>query len=131
MVTPCCWLQRPSHRACSTAQRGICPLLHFAPVGMIAQGPLVWAVNKDLPVSGLPDLIALARQRPGALNYGSAGVGGVNHLVLESLKARTGTFIVHIRTAASRQRPWMPSPGSCSWSRAPSPRWHRTSGRAA
>jgi tripartite-type tricarboxylate transporter receptor subunit TctC len=75
---------------------GYDPLLHFAPVGMIAQGPLVGAVNKDLPVSGLPDLIALARQRPGALNYGSAGVGGVNHLVLESLKARTGTFIVHI-----------------------------------
>lgn len=38
----------------------------------------------------------MARKRPGALNYGSAGAGGVNHLVLELLKARTGTFITHI-----------------------------------
>lgn len=75
---------------------GYDPLASFVPVGMIAQGPLVWAVNRDVPASTLPELVALARQRPGALNYGSAGVGGINHLVLESLKARTGTFITHI-----------------------------------
>lgn len=75
---------------------GYDPLVSFVPVGMIAQGPLVWAANKDLPANTLPELIALARQRPGALNYGSAGVGGINHLVLESLKARTRTFITHI-----------------------------------
>ena len=75
---------------------GYDPLAGFTPVGMIAQGPLVWAVNKDLPVNTLPELVALARQQPGRLNYGSAGVGGVNHLVLESLKARTRTFITHI-----------------------------------
>ena len=75
---------------------GYHPLESFTPVGMIAQGPLVWAANRDLPANTLPELIALARQRPGQLNYGSAGVGGVNHLVLESLKARTGTFITHI-----------------------------------
>ena len=75
---------------------GYDPLAGFAPVGMIAQGPLVWAVNKDLPVDTLPELVALARQQPGRLNYGSAGVGGVNHLVLESLKARTRIFIIHI-----------------------------------
>ena len=75
---------------------GYDPLDSFAPVGMIAQGPLVWAVHKDLPVNTLPELVALARQQPGRLNYGSAGVGGVNHLVLELLKARTRTFITHI-----------------------------------
>lgn len=75
---------------------GYHPLTGFAPVGMIAQGPLVWAANNALPANTLPELVALARQRPGALNYGSAGVGGVNHLVLESLKARTGTFVTHI-----------------------------------
>lgn len=75
---------------------GYDPLASFAPVGMIAQGPLVWAVNKDVPANTLPELVALARQQPGALNYGSAGVGGINHLVLESLKARTRTFITHI-----------------------------------
>jgi tripartite-type tricarboxylate transporter receptor subunit TctC len=75
---------------------GYDPLASFAPVGMIAQGPLVWAVGNAVPANTLPELVALARQRPGALNYGSAGVGGINHLVLESLKARTGTFITHI-----------------------------------
>jgi tripartite-type tricarboxylate transporter receptor subunit TctC len=72
------------------------PLRQFAPVGMIASGPLVWAANTKLPANNMKELIALARQKPGALNYGSAGAGGVNHLVLESLKARTGTFITHI-----------------------------------
>nr|MCU0926474.1 tripartite tricarboxylate transporter substrate-binding protein [Hydrogenophaga sp.] len=56
---------------------GYDPLAGFTPVGMIAHGPLVWAVNKDLPVNTLPELVALARQQPGRLNYGSAGVGGV------------------------------------------------------
>lgn len=75
---------------------GYDPVRNFAPVGMIASGPLVWAVNKDLPVSNLRELVALARQKPGALNYGSAGEGGINHLVLEMLKERSGSFIVHI-----------------------------------
>lgn len=72
------------------------PLRQFAPVGMIATGPLVWAANANLPVSNMKELVTLARQKPGALNYGSAGAGGVNHLVLELLKSRTGTFITHI-----------------------------------
>ena len=75
---------------------GYDPIASFTPVGMIAHGPLVWAANKDLPANTLPELVALARSQPGRLNYGSAGVGGINHLVLESLKARTGTFITHI-----------------------------------
>lgn len=72
------------------------PLRQFTPVGMIATGPLVWAANNKLPANTMKELVALARQKPGALNYGSAGAGGVNHLVLELLKARTGTFITHI-----------------------------------
>lgn len=72
------------------------PLASFVPVGMIAHGPLVWAANKELPVNNLPELVALAQRQPGRLNYGLAGVGGINHLVLESLKARTRTFITHI-----------------------------------
>ncbi|MES2978418.1 MAG: tripartite tricarboxylate transporter substrate binding protein [Pseudomonadota bacterium] len=72
------------------------PIRQFTPVGMIANGPLVWATNAALPVTNMSGLIALAKQKPGALNYGSAGAGGVNHLVLELLKSRTGTFITHI-----------------------------------
>ena len=75
---------------------GYDPVSHFAPISMIASGPLVWAVNKDLPVRSLQDLIALAKDKPGHLNYGSAGAGGINHLVLEMLKSRSNTHITHI-----------------------------------
>ena len=80
----------------AVAAAGYDPVRQFAPVGMIASGPLVWAVNKDLSVNNLRELVALAKAKPGALNYGSAGSGGINHLVLEMLKNRTGTFITHI-----------------------------------
>jgi len=62
----------------------------------VAQGPLVWACNKDLPVRNLAELAAYAKTRPGQLNYGSAGAGGINHLVLEQFKARAGVSIEHI-----------------------------------
>ncbi|MGS5087386.1 Bug family tripartite tricarboxylate transporter substrate binding protein [Hydrogenophaga sp. A37] len=75
---------------------GYDPIAGFTPVGMFAHGPLVWVASKDLPVNTLAEVVALARSQPGRLNYGSAGVGGINHLVLESLKARTGTYITHI-----------------------------------
>jgi tripartite-type tricarboxylate transporter receptor subunit TctC len=75
---------------------GYDPLRQFVPVGMVATGPLVWAANNKLPANNMRELVALAKRKPGALNYGSAGSGGVNHLVLELLKARTGTFIIHI-----------------------------------
>jgi len=75
---------------------GYDPVGHFAPVSMIASGPLVWAVNKDLPVRSMQELIALAKEKPGYLNYGSAGAGGINHLVLEMLKSRSNSYITHI-----------------------------------
>lgn len=82
--------------AASLPSAGYDPLRDFVPVGMIATGPLVWATNNKLPVRDMREFVALAKRRPGALNYGSAGAGGVNHLVLELLKVRTGTFITHI-----------------------------------
>lgn len=75
---------------------GYDPVRQFAPVGMIASGPLVWAVNKDLPVSNMRDFVQLAKSKPGFFNYGSAGAGGINHLVLEMLKNRAGVFVTHI-----------------------------------
>jgi len=77
-------------------QAGYDPVRGFAPISMVAQGPLLWACQKDLPVANLRELIDYARSRPGRLNYGSAGAGGINHLALEGLKARTGVFITHI-----------------------------------
>lgn len=79
-------LNRPSHD----------PVRDFTPISLIAQGPLLWAARRDLPVRSLGELVAMARQRPGALNYGSAGAGGINHLALELLKAHAGVHITHI-----------------------------------
>lgn len=75
---------------------GYDPVNSFTPISMVAQGPLVWACHKDLPVQNLAELAAYARKRPGQLNYGSAGAGGINHLVLEQFKAHSGVSIVHI-----------------------------------
>ncbi len=82
--------------AASSPSAGYDPIRSFSSVGMIASGPLVWAANNQLPASTMQELVALARNRPGELNYGSAGAGGVNHLVLELLKVKTNTFITHI-----------------------------------
>lgn len=75
---------------------GYDPVGSFTPIGMVAQGPLMWACNKDLPFNTLAELVSYAKTRPGQLNYGSAGAGGINHLVLEQLKANKGVSIVHI-----------------------------------
>jgi tripartite-type tricarboxylate transporter receptor subunit TctC len=75
---------------------GYDPVRSFTPIGLIAQGPLLWAAHSDLQANSLREAIALAKARPGQLNYASAGIGGINHLVLEMLKARTGVSIEHI-----------------------------------
>jgi tripartite-type tricarboxylate transporter receptor subunit TctC len=82
--------------AASLPSAGYDPIKNFTPVGMVASGPLVWATNNATPVKDMKELLSLAKSKPGVLNYGSAGAGGVNHLVLELLKSRTGTFITHI-----------------------------------
>ncbi|MFM7332668.1 MAG: tripartite tricarboxylate transporter substrate binding protein [Brachymonas sp.] len=75
---------------------GYDPIRQFAPVGLIASGPLVWAINKDMQAGNLREFVQLAKTKPGFYNYGSAGAGGINHLVLEMLKNRAGIFVTHI-----------------------------------
>lgn len=82
--------------AASLPTAGYDALKGFAPVAMVATGPLVWAAANNLPANNMKELLDLARQKPGTLNYGSAGAGGVNHLVLEQFKAATGTSITHV-----------------------------------
>ena len=53
-------------------------------------------VPASLPVKSVQELVALARERPGALNYSSAGAGSTQHLAAELFKLRTGTNIVHV-----------------------------------
>jgi tripartite-type tricarboxylate transporter receptor subunit TctC len=82
--------------AAASRNPGYDPLRQFVAVAPVAVGPLVFAVNVDLPAESMGAFLALARQKPGTLNYGSAGTGSVNHLALELLKLRTGTDIVHV-----------------------------------
>lgn len=71
-------------------------LRDFAPVARTAQQPLALVVHPAVPATSVAELVALAKARPGSLNYGSAGNGGISHLVPEMFKTATGTFIVHI-----------------------------------
>ena len=70
--------------------------LAFAPVAIMGIGPLMFVAHPSVPGRDLNEVIAYAKQNPGKLNYGSAGAGGINHLVMELLKQETGTFMVHI-----------------------------------
>ena len=72
------------------------PVKQFAPVALIAAGPLVWIANAQAPFMSMREMIAFARANPGKLAYGSAGAGGVNHLALELFKLKTGTDILHV-----------------------------------
>ncbi len=71
-------------------------LRDFAPVARTAMQPLAIVVNPQVPANTLQEFVALAKKSPGRLNYGSAGNGGISHLVPEMFKSATGTFIVHI-----------------------------------
>ena len=68
----------------------------FVPIGSFGSGTNVLAVNPDLPVHSVQELIALAKQKPGELNYASAGVGSFQHLGGELFKLLAGVDIVHV-----------------------------------
>ena len=71
-------------------------LRDFTPIARTAMQPLALLVTPQLPVSSLKDFVAYAKARPGQVNYGSAGNGGISHLVPEMFKNATGLFMVHI-----------------------------------
>ena len=68
----------------------------FTPIARTAMQPLALLVNPKLPVNTLKEFTDYARTRPGQVNYGSAGNGGISHLVPEMFKSATGLFMVHI-----------------------------------
>jgi tripartite-type tricarboxylate transporter receptor subunit TctC len=68
----------------------------FTPIARTAMQPLALLVNPKLPVSSLKEFMDYTRTRPGQVNYGSAGNGGISHLVPEMFKSATGLFMVHI-----------------------------------
>ena len=72
------------------------PVASFTPIAQIGSGPSVLAITPSLPVNSVRQLIALARARPGQLNYASSGTGGANHFGGELFKLATGTNMVHV-----------------------------------
>jgi len=72
------------------------PIKSFVPVSILASGPNVLVVNPSLPVHSVTELIALAKQKPGELNYASAGIGSFQHLGGELFKLTAGVNIVHV-----------------------------------
>jgi tripartite-type tricarboxylate transporter receptor subunit TctC len=72
------------------------PATAFTPVAMLGSGPVVLAVTPKLPVHSLRELLALAKEKPGELNYASAGVGSFQHLAGALFKLQSGVDIVHV-----------------------------------
>jgi len=81
---------------------GICPKLSYdpekdlAPICMTTSYPYILVVNPSLGVKTVAELVALAKGKPGVLNYGTTGVGGSNHLVTELFADKAGIKVTHI-----------------------------------
>lgn len=73
------------------------PVKSFAPVAMLGTGPNVLAVFPGLPAKSVKELIALAKQKPGQLNYAAAGVGTFQHLSSELFRIMAGVDIVAVQ----------------------------------
>jgi len=72
------------------------PLKDFAPIGMIGAVPLCVVVNAAQPIHTVAELIAASKAKSGGLNYGSAGAGSPQHLVVELFKVATGAQLTHV-----------------------------------
>jgi tripartite-type tricarboxylate transporter receptor subunit TctC len=72
------------------------PLRDFAPVAMINRFPSMLVAHPSVPVKNVAELIALAKAKPGTLNYSSGGIGNFSHLGLELLGLKAGIKLVHV-----------------------------------
>ena len=75
----------------------------FMPVSLAARAPLYLAVHPKVPANTLQEFIALAKAKPGTLNYGSSGIGSTHHLTMEALKASLGLELMHVPFRGSGQ----------------------------
>jgi len=72
------------------------PIRDFAPITIAATAPNILIVNPNVPAKSVAELIALAKQKPGALSYGTPGIGTSPHLCMELLKYLAGIDIQHV-----------------------------------
>lgn len=68
----------------------------FSPIAVVATAPNALCVSKDFPAKNVAELIAMAKERPGKLSFGSSGIGGANHLSGELFEQMAGVNIEHI-----------------------------------
>jgi tripartite-type tricarboxylate transporter receptor subunit TctC len=71
-------------------------LRELTAVSVFSESTNILVVPSSLPAKSVAELVALAKEKPGALNYSSAGAGSTQHLAAELFKLRTGTKIVHV-----------------------------------
>ena len=79
------------------------PLRDYAPLAMVAEWTSIFVVKKDLPVSTLAEFIAYAKARPGAINFGATGYGGLAHLVSEVFMQQAGIRMQHVQYKGGSQ----------------------------
>ena len=72
------------------------PVRDFAPVTLVGSSPMVLVTHPSVPVNSMKELIALAKAKPGELNYASGPAGAIPHLAGELFKAMAGVDIVHV-----------------------------------
>ena len=72
------------------------PARDLAPIGMVASSPMILVIHPSVPATSIKDLIALAKAKPGAINFASSGNGSTAHLSSELFKSMAGVNIVHV-----------------------------------
>lgn len=75
----------------------------FMPVSLAARAPLYLAAYSNVPANTLQEFIALAKSKPGTMNYGSSGIGSTHHLTMEAMKASLGLQVTHVPFKGSGQ----------------------------
>jgi tripartite-type tricarboxylate transporter receptor subunit TctC len=79
------------------------PLRDYVPVAMVAEWSAILVVKKELPVNTLAEFIAYAKARPGKINFGATGYGGLAHLVGEVFMQKTGIAMQHVQYKGGSQ----------------------------
>lgn len=79
------------------------PLTAFVPISLFARAQMVLVAKKTFAANTIPELIKLAKEKPGTLTYGSSGVGTINQLAMESFKLAAGIDVLHVPYKGSGQ----------------------------
>ncbi|HEY5899071.1 MAG TPA: tripartite tricarboxylate transporter substrate binding protein [Burkholderiales bacterium] len=72
------------------------PITDITPVVQISQGPMIVVANPKFPAKSTQDLIAIAKQKPGSINFASAGQGSITHMVAELFQSMAGVKMNHV-----------------------------------